>query len=62
MALRSLPAQHHAAALRQAEGDRGEIQNGVVEVHVPKAAEVVRRKIELKVRGEGSTIDAEQAT
>ena len=36
-------------------------ENGVVEVRVPKAAEVAPQKIELKVRGEGSTIDAEQA-
>jgi HSP20 family protein len=35
--------------------------NGVVEVRVPKAAEVEPQHIELKVRGEGSTIDTKQA-
>ncbi len=36
-------------------------ENGVVEVRVPKAAEVAPQQIELKVKGEGSTIDTEQA-
>ena len=36
--------------------------NGVVEVRVPKAAEVEPQHIELKVKGEGSAIDTTQAT
>jgi len=36
--------------------------NGVVEVRVPKAAEVEPQQIELKVKGGGSTIDTQRAT
>ncbi len=37
-------------------------ENGVVEVRVPKTAEVAPHRIELKAKGEGSAIDTEQAT
>ena len=37
-------------------------ENGVVEVRVPKAAEVIPQRIELKVKSEVSAIDTEQAT
>jgi HSP20 family protein len=37
-------------------------ENGVVEVRVPKAAEVVPQQIELKVKGGGSAIDTKQTT
>ena len=37
-------------------------ENGVVEVRVPKAAEVEPHRIELKAKGEGSAIDTGQAT
>ena len=37
-------------------------ENGVVEVRVPKAAEVQPQQIELKVKGEGSAIDTTKAT
>jgi HSP20 family protein len=37
-------------------------ENGVVEVRVPKAAEVTPQRIELKAKGEGSAIDTGQAT
>ena len=36
-------------------------ENGVVEVRIPKAAEVAPQRIELKARGEGSAIDTGQA-
>ncbi len=36
-------------------------ENGVVEVRVPKAAEVEPQRIELKPKGKGSVIDTEQA-
>ena len=37
-------------------------ENGVVEVRVPKAAEVVPQQIELKVKGGESAIDTKQTT
>ena len=37
-------------------------ENGIVEVSVPKAAEVTPQRIELKAKGEGSAIDTGQAT
>jgi HSP20 family protein len=37
-------------------------ENGVVEVRVPKAAEVQPQQIELKAKGEGSAIDTKQAS
>jgi HSP20 family protein len=37
-------------------------ENGVVEVRVPKTAEVAPHPIELKAKGDGSAIDTEQAT
>ncbi len=37
-------------------------ENGIVEVRVPKAAEVTPQRIELKAKGEGSAIDTGQAT
>jgi HSP20 family protein len=37
-------------------------ENGVVEVRVPKAAEVQPQQIELKAKGGGSTIDTTPAT
>jgi HSP20 family protein len=36
-------------------------ENGVVEVRIPKAAEVQPQRIELKARGEGSAIETGQA-
>ena len=36
-------------------------ENGVVEVRIPKAAEVAPQRIELKARGEGSAIETGQA-
>jgi HSP20 family molecular chaperone IbpA len=37
-------------------------EDGVVEVRVPKAAEVEPQRIELKAKGERSAIDTGQAT
>jgi HSP20 family protein len=37
-------------------------ENGVVELRVPKAAEVQPQQIELKAKGEGSAIDTKQAS
>ena len=62
---RSGTTEHSGAASRCPRVKRDAIEatyeNGVVEVRVPKAAEVEPQRIELKPKGKGSVIDTEQA-